>query len=79
MRYLRIVEPHNSDNTNIMNVPQKRIYGELNVAGSNKTYLEVRVQCKLFCPILTKFGFLNIFMLSPQHHFSRKSVQWESR
>jgi hypothetical protein len=29
MRYLRIVQPHNTDNINPLNVPQRRIYGEL--------------------------------------------------
>jgi hypothetical protein len=79
MRYLRIVEPHNSDNINIMNVPQKRIYGELMSPAAIKLTYRFACSASYFCPILTKFGFLNISMLSPQHHFSRKSVQWESR
>jgi hypothetical protein len=29
MRYLCIVEPHKTNNINLLNVPQKRIYGEL--------------------------------------------------
>jgi hypothetical protein len=78
LRYLCIVEPHNTDNINKLNDPQKRIYGELKSPAAIKLTLAFVCSARYFCPILIKFGLSQHFHLSP-HHFSRKFVQWESR
>jgi len=62
MRYLHIGEPHNTDNINILNVPQKTRLWWINIAGKNKTYLGLRVHCKVFFPDFNQIWIFSSFL-----------------
>jgi len=50
----------------------------ISVAGNNKTYLDLHVECLIFLYDFNQIWILQAYcLISPQHQVSQKSVKWE--